>query len=441
MEATIYALSTGSGRAGLAVIRVSGPAAGEILAGLLGGDLPRPRRAHRSVFRQPETGAPLDDGLALWFPAPSSYTGEDVAELHIHGGRAVISAMLEAVGRFSTTRLAEPGEFTRRAFLNDKMDLTSVEGLADLIDAETEAQRRQALRQAQGALGAVYESWRGRLMRVLAHVEAMIDFPDEELPEGLMGRSNYEISALEAELTQHIEDGSSGERLRSGVDIAIIGPPNAGKSSLLNLIAGREAAIVSETAGTTRDVIEVRMDLGGFAATILDTAGLREALEAIEAEGVRRARDRATEADVRIAVFDGSAPLSEDDTLYSEGMTFTVVNKSDIADQTTAFPVGDQGVFLVSAKTGAGIEALMAALTTAVSGLCAGGDAPLITRARHREAALECLTALRRSQSAALPELMAEDLRQAMRALGRITGVFDVEDLLDIVFHDFCIGK
>jgi len=441
MTDTIFALSTAAGRAGIAVIRISGPNAGTVLRGLTGEALPPPRQAHLTTLWKADTGDALDRGLALWFPGPGSFTGEDVVELHIHGGVAVVTAVLGAIGELPGTRMAEPGEFTRRSFMNDKMDLTGAEGLADLINAETEGQRRQALRQASGALGAVYESWRTRLMRALAHAEAVIDFPDEELPEDAFNAMTHEISALEREISQHIDDNRNGERLRAGLDIAIVGPPNAGKSSLLNMLAGRDAAIVSETAGTTRDVIEVRMDLGGIAATLSDTAGIRAADEAVEAEGVRRARKRALEADLRIVVFDGSGELAEADEAYTATQTITVLNKSDRGTASAPFPVGDQGVYRLSVKQGDAVDAFVEGLTASAKILCDVGDAPVITRARHREALGDCRDALRWALDATLPELMAEDLRLGMRALGRITGRFDVEDLLDIVFRDFCIGK
>jgi len=441
MTDTIFALSTAAGRAGIAVIRISGPGAGVVLRGLTGEAVPAPRQAMLTTLRTADTGEALDRGLVLWFPGPESFTGEDVVELHIHGGSAVVTAVLGAISEIPGTRMAEPGEFTRRAFMNDKMDLTGAEGLADLINAETEGQRRQALRQASGELGAIYESWRVRLMRALAHAEAVIDFPDEELPEDAFEAMTHEISVIESEITQHIDDNRRGERLRAGLDIAIVGPPNAGKSSLLNMLAGRDAAIVSETAGTTRDVIEVRMDLSGVAATLSDTAGIRVADEAVEAEGVRRARQRAFEADLRIAVFDGSDAIPAADEVYTAAQTLTVLNKSDRGTTSAHFPAGDRGVYRLSVNQGDGVEAFLAALTAAAKELCDVGDAPVITRARHREALGDCRDGLRRALDASLPELMAEDLRLGMRALGRITGQFDVEDLLDIVFRDFCIGK
>lgn len=438
---TIYALSSGAGRAGLAVIRVSGPQAGVVLSGLLGGSLPAPRRATRGRLRTPESGVPLDDGLVLWFPGPGSFTGEDVAELHVHGGPAVIAAVLSAVSGFSGTRLAEPGEFSRQAFLNDKMDLTGAEGLVDLIEAETEAQRLQALRQAAGALGAVYSGWRKRLMSALAHMEAAIDFPDEDLPTEIVESVNSNILSILNEMTQHLDDGRVGERLRAGIEIAIVGPPNAGKSSLLNVLAGRDAAIVSEMSGTTRDVVEVRMDLAGFPVVLCDTAGIRAAEDVVEAEGVRRARERASTSDIRIAVFDLSDPAPPLDSHFELPNTLTILNKSDLADGGASIPAADLGVFRLSAHTGEGVEAFVDALSALVSERFDGGGQPIITRARHREAVSACRAALARGLEASLPELVAEDLRLGMRALARITGAYDVEDLLDIVFRDFCIGK
>lgn len=441
MSGTIYALSSGAGRAGVAVVRVSGPRAGDVLEELSGEALPVPRILRLCRLRMPNTEEIIDEGLSVWFPAPRSFTGEDIVEFHIHGGLAVVASVLRAIGECGGTRLAEPGEFTKRSFLNEKMDLTVAEGLADLIDAETEAQRRQARRQASGVLGELYESWRGRLMRRLAYVEAAIDFPDEELPENILLDAQSDILGLEQEFTQHLDDGKLGERLRSGIEVAILGPPNAGKSSLMNALAGRDAAIVSETAGTTRDVIEVRLDLAGFPVVLSDTAGLREVEEGVEAEGIRRARERGRSADIRVVVLDASTGSIVGDSLYVAEDSFTILNKIDIG-RCDVLPVeGDLGIFRLSVRTGEGIEDFILALTKAVRNRYDGGDTPVITRARHREAVAECLESLRRAKTARLPELMAEDLRLGMRALGRITGTFDVEDLLDIVFRDFCIGK
>lgn len=441
MPDTIFALSSAAGRAGLAVVRLSGPAAGSLLQRLSGAPLPCPRRATRALLRVPEDGEILDDGLVLWFPAPRSYTGEDVAELHLHGGVAVVAAVLDTLAAAPELRLAEPGEFTRRAFEAGKIDLTAAEGLIDLIDAETEAQRRQALRQADGALGRLYEGWRSALVGLLAHFEASIDFVDEPIPESLEAEVRQGILRIEEELTQHLDDNRRGERLRDGVYIAILGAPNAGKSSLLNLLAKRDAAIVSATAGTTRDVVEVRLDLQGYPVTLADTAGLRDSGDAVEAEGMRRARDRADQADLKLILFD--ATVSPDDASIGliDHKSIVLLNKSDLADGAAPALPASLARFAVSVKTSDGIDPFLAALTDAVRARIGLGDAPMITRTRHRSALQTCRDSLVRAAAAPESELAAEDLRLAVRALGRITGTVDVEDLLDVIFRDFCIGK
>ncbi len=459
IPATIYALASASGRAGVAVIRVSGPRAGDALAALAdtGQDaIKAPRRAVRARIGDPATGEPIDDGLAIWFPAPASFTGEDVAELHLHGGPAVIGGVLDALGGMKDLRMAEAGEFTRRAFENGKMDLTAAEGLADLIEAETSAQRKQALRQLEGELGRLYEDWRGRLLQALAHGEANLDFSDEDLPPGIGARARKDIADLEQEIAAHLKDRRLGERLRDGILIAIIGPPNAGKSSLLNLLARRDAAIVSATAGTTRDVIEVHLDLGGYPVTVADTAGLKDVVEGgadggdeIEAEGIRRARGKAERADLRLAVFDGEFwPRTDPHTVdLIDADTICVINKSDLKTPEPPLEVGGQKALAVSALTGDGIDALLAAVTDRVAGMmgASASASPALTRARHREALEDCRDALGRflagNGETAKPELAAEDLRLAARALGRITGRVDVDDVLDVIFRDFCIGK
>ena len=374
----------------------------------------------------------------LWFPAPKSVTGEDVAELHIHGSRAALAAVTQALVRLGL-RLAEPGEFTRRAFLNGKLDLLQAEAIADLVAAETEAQRRQAIRQLGGELGTLYRGWRDSVTRVLAHLEAAIDFPDEDLPPELEERILEEITELVGEIEHHLTDGHRGEKLRAGIMVAIIGPPNAGKSSLLNRIARREAAITSPIAGTTRDVIEVAIDLQGYPVVVADTAGLRDSSDAIEQEGFRRAMRRAEEAEIRLFVFDAAHPAeARGASAWPEPETLLVANKIDLI----ASPERDLPsiAFPISALTGEGVDALLSALGGRV-GQSYCSEAPVLTRARHRQALEEAASSLRRSLSATLPELRAEDLRLALRSLGRITGAVDVEDLLDIIFRDFCIGK
>ncbi len=443
MTATIFALATAPGRSGVAVVRVSGPDAAATLAALTDRPLPEPRRAALVTLRDPANGDALDDALVLRFTAPASFTGEDVVELHLHGGRAVVAGVIGVLAARPGLRLAEPGEFTRRAFENGKLDLTEAEAVADLIDAETTAQRRQALRQMDGALGRLYDGWRDRLTRALAHIEADIDFAEDDLPGGVADAVRLVIERLLAEITDHLNDGGRGERLREGLHIAIVGAPNAGKSSLLNALARRDAAIVSARAGTTRDIIEVQLDLGGYPVVLADTAGLREAAaDEVEEEGIRRARDRAARADVKVAVFDATALPDLDPATLAliDADSVVVLNKCDVAAATPSIIAGASPV-LVSARTGVGLRDLEQRLTAFSADRLAVGSAPSLTRARHRAALDECRTALERALIAPLPELAAEDIRLASRALGRITGRVDVEDLLDIIFRDFCIGK
>ncbi|MQX38516.1 tRNA uridine-5-carboxymethylaminomethyl(34) synthesis GTPase MnmE [Roseospira navarrensis] len=446
---TIFALSTAPGRAGVAVVRVSGPRAGAALCALTGrAKPPPPRRAVWARFRDPASGEALDDGLALFFPAPHSFTGEDVAELHGHGSRATVRALLDALAALPGLTPAEPGAFTRRAFDAGRLDLTAVEGLADLIDAETAAQRRQALRQMDGALARRTEGWRDRLVRALAHLEATIDFSDEDLPEALLPDLLADVAALSAEIAADLAASPRGERLRDGVHVAVLGPPNAGKSSLVNALARREAAIVSAIAGTTRDVVEVHLDLDGFPVVLADTAGLRDAGDVIEQEGVRRARARAEAADLRLVLLDGGAADPLDPAvapLAADPDALVVLNKTDLRAPSAlpALGTGGRRPLGLSLETGAGFAALLAALTDRVRALAeaGAGSPPPLTRARHRHALADTVASLDRARAAPLPELVAEDLRLAARALGRVTGRVDVEDLLDVIFRDFCIGK
>lgn len=444
-QETIFALASAAGRAGIAVIRISGEGTKAALAHL-GCSIPPPRKATRARFIDRASSDLLDDGLLLWFPAPRSFTGEDVAELHVHGGRAVVDSILNALNSLSGLRPAEPGEFTRRAFANDKMDLTQAEALADLVDAETRAQQKQALRQMGGALKELYDDWRYRLVQALAHLEAVIDFPDEDLPPEVADKVWGEVDDLEKGITGHLNDDKRGERVREGLMIAIVGPPNAGKSSLLNALARRDAAIVSAIPGTTRDIIEVHLNLAGYAVTLADTAGLRDAGDMIEDEGIRRAKRRAADADLKIVVFDGAVypvrdagaeAMIDDDTLV-------VVNKADLLPAPATAPpdkIAGQVPQFMSVKTGLGMEGFLSRLETAVREKSDTGAAMPLTRARHRKALEQCREALRRSRVADLPELAAEDLRLAAKALGRLTGRVDVEEILDVVFRDFCIGK
>ncbi|MDP9128675.1 MAG: tRNA uridine-5-carboxymethylaminomethyl(34) synthesis GTPase MnmE [Pseudomonadota bacterium] len=440
LAATIFALATAPGRSGVAVFRVSGPAAKQCALSLCPGQpMPGPRQAALRRIADPKTGEAIDRALLLWFPGPNSFTGEDVVEIHTHGGRAIARAMTDALQGLGL-RLAEPGEFTRRAFEHGRMDLTEAEAVADLVHAETEAQRRQAMRQMDGALGQLYEAWRARLMRALAHSEASIDFADEDLPQGLAESQIYELTRLIEEIAAHLDDSNRGERLREGLSVAILGPPNAGKSSLLNALAQRDAAIVSATAGTTRDVIEVHLDLAGWPVLLADTAGLRESNDSIESEGIRRALLRAERADLNVLVFDGATwPVLDGPTEdLSDGRALRVLNKADLLGPHVQLP---EDILAVSARTGAGLPVLLERLTRLFEIKFADrGTAPL-TRARHRAALEETLLCLKRALAAREAELRGEDIRLAMRALGRITGRVDVEDLLEVIFKDFCIGK
>jgi len=437
----------------------------------------------RAYLSNPETGERLDDGLVLWFPAPRSATGEDVAEFHVHGSRAVLAAIMEVLRRLGL-RLAEPGEFTQRAFLNGKLDLLQAEAIADLAASETEAQRRQALRQLKGELGALYRGWSKRLTRILAHLEAIIDFPDEELPPDIEDRILCETELLTTEIERHLSDGHRGERLRDGIMVAIIGPPNVGKSSLLNRIARRDAVITSPVAGTTRDIVEVAVDLEGYPVVLADTAGLRDSDDVVEQEGLRRALRRAEEAEIRLFVFDARCPDQAQGAAAWPGPdTILVANKIDLVRKAegsglrrrdnfpwqvmgAVMPGRDPGIhgapsgaapsnagggghsesvvppkaLPISALTGDGVDALLSALGKRVAQIYRI-EAPVLTRARHRQALEDATASLQRALAAPLPELRAEDIRLALRSLGRITGTVDVEDLLDVIFRDFCIGK
>ncbi len=440
---TIYALSTPPGRGAIAIIRLSGGYTQKIVEKLTGKALPEPRQAALRVLSDPETGDPIDSGLVLFFKAPHSYTSEDMAELHIHGGVAIVDCILEVLSRFEGLRPAEPGEFTRLAVLNGRMDLTQAEAVADMIDSETMAQQKQAFRQMRGALGELYEGWRQKLALSLAHLEADIEFADEDLPGGIGQAVLSEVAILKDEIAAHILD-DRGRTLRHGVEIAIIGAPNVGKSSVLNYLAGREAAIVSARAGTTRDVVEVSLTLGGVPAVLADTAGIREAGDEIEREGVRRALKRATKADIRLHVTAFGEPAQADEARFQEGDIY-VANKQDLGATPRPSGVLAEDFYEISAETGAGMPALIAALNARVQEKFGLAERPALTRTRHRNALQEASVALERgferAGSGMELELVAEDLRLAMREIGRITGAVDVESLLDIVFRDFCIGK
>lgn len=449
---TIIALASGAGRAGVAVIRASGPGALGLLAHFSTRKAPEPRVATlRELFDGDEF---LDEAVVLSMPGPNSYTGEDVVEFHVHGGPAIIEAVLASAVKSRLCRIADPGEFTRRAFDAGRMDLTQAEAIGDLIDAETEGQRRQAGRLYQGEAARTFEGWRGLLVSAMAALEASIDFPDEADIPGEVNLTALEpIETLAADLEAALGDAGRLRSVREGFRVAILGPPNAGKSSLMNRLARREAAIVSPVAGTTRDVVEVRLVLAGYPVWVADTAGLREASDAIEAEGVKRALARAEEADLRIWVSDASDDVSRE-TLAGLGRSgfagvrpgdLKVFNKADLAGAVAPDSRSEGEVFVVSARTGAGFDGFERRLAQIVRERLEADEPPLVTRARHRDLVEEALAAVERGLEGARigmgAELVSEDLRLAARALGRITGSIDAEDLLDRIFSQFCVGK
>ena len=428
---TIFAVATAPGKAGVAIIRLSGPQAAYAIQALSRSERGADRQA---VFRKLfdlTNGDLIDSGLLLFFPGPHSFTGEDVAEFQIHGGRAVTAALLQGLASMAGLRPAEPGEFTRRAVENGRLDLTQAEAIADLVNAETQAQHRLALRQMEGRLTGIYENWRARLIHAAAWIEAGIDFADEDIPPEAAETSRASLLSIWQEIQAHLSDGRRGEILREGFHVAIIGAPNVGKSSLLNALAQRDVAIVSDIPGTTRDVLEVRLDLRGYPIILADTAGLRESEDRIEQEGVKRALARAKGADLRILVLDVTAP----NYLSGSDSDMTVWNKADLA------PERHEAGLWVSARTGEGLEALIGQIADVAAERLDIGEAPVLTRARHRVALEEAVASISGGLASEEPELAAEHLRHALRSIGRITGRVDLDELLDVVFRDFCIGK
>ena len=432
---TIFALSSAPGRAGVAVIRVSGSSVSKVLEKMVA-PRPKPRSVVYRTIRHPRTAEALDRAVVLWFAAPKSETGEDVAEFQVHGSRAVVAAILSALGEIDGCRLAEPGEFARRAFENGKLDLAEIEGLADLIEAETDAQRRQALAQAGGSLSKLYEGWRSRLIEIAALTEAAIDFSDEgDVSTSAFAEARNRAVILKDEIAAHLNDGHRGEILRDGFRVALLGPPNAGKSSLLNALARRDAAIVSAEAGTTRDVIEVRLDLGGLPVIVSDTAGIREASSEIEREGIRRSLAAARDADLVIWLAEN--PESIPPLRISRETSLVIRSKADLPHES------EFDGLAISATTGAGMDQLIEEIARRASQAVGSQSAPALTQARHRQAlenALKDIEAFLNGSPDAV-ELRAEDLRRAAHAIGRITGRIDVEDVLDQIFSRFCIGK
>ncbi|MGY3610058.1 MULTISPECIES: tRNA uridine-5-carboxymethylaminomethyl(34) synthesis GTPase MnmE [unclassified Bradyrhizobium] len=440
-DQTIFALSSGRPPSAIAIVRVSGPQAGPALV-KLAGKIPSARMATRTLLKD-ATGQPIDDAVVLWFPAPASATGEDVAEFHVHGGRAVLGAVFNALAGVDDVRPAEAGEFTRRAFENGKLDLTEAEGLDDLIHADTDRQRRQALRQLKGLLGNRARDWRAEIIEASALIEAGIDFSDEgDVPAELIAPALTKVKALLTEIQQVLAAQAQSERLRDGLVVAIAGPPNVGKSTLINQLARRDVAIVSPHAGTTRDIIEVQLDLDGYPVTVIDTAGIRETDDPIEQEGVRRARARAEEADLVLWLTDRTSAAASND---GSAPVWLVRNKIDL-DASASELQGSElpcATFRISARSGEGIPELIAALVGFAHDCFGSGEGGLITRTRQRKLLRETAESLRRAIDVvgAGEELAAEELRAAAYSLGRLLGRVDVEDILDVIFREFCVGK
>jgi tRNA modification GTPase len=456
-EQTIFALSSGRPPSAISIVRVSGPQAGAALISLAGKILV-PRMATRVLLRDVKQ-RPIDDAMILWFPGPASATGEDVAEFHVHGGRAVVAALFAALSAFADVRAAEPGEFTRRAFENGKLDLTEAEGLDDLIHADTDRQRRQALRQLKGLLGDRARNWRAQIIEASALIEAGIDFSDEgDVPQELIAPAVAKIKTLLGEIQEVLAAQGRSERLREGLVVAIAGPPNVGKSTLMNALARRQVAIVSPHAGTTRDIIEVQLDLDGYPVTVIDTAGIRETDDPVEQEGVRRARARAADADLVLWLVDAQHEIDPDE---GAAPVWVVRNKVDLdaaryerAGQRVdaAMPSQPGSVFQqnlagadfgISASRGDGIQELVTALVAFAQKYFGSGEGGLIGRERQRKLLQETAVSLERSVEVIgdSEELAADDLRAAVHSLGRLLGRIDVEDILDVIFREFCIGK
>src|SRR3954447_13783903 len=439
-DQTIFALSYGRPPSALAVVRVSGPGASLVLT-TLAGKLPAPRQASRRLIHD-GVGQPIDDSVVLWFPGPASATGEDVAEFHVHGGRAVLAALFAAISAIPNMRVAEPGEFTRRAFENGKLDLTEAEGLDDLIHADTDRQRRQALRQLKGLLGDRARDWRARIIEASGLIEAGIDFSDEgDVPSELIAPALAKIKVLLTEIEEVLAGQGRSERLRDGLVVAIAGPPNVGKSTLMNQLARREVAIVSPHAGTTRDVIEVQLDLDGYPVAVIDTAGIRETDDPVEQEGVRRARARAADADLVLWLADSPGVETEGE---GAAPVWLVRNKIDL--DTAGWPLGESAegrVFQISASRGDGVPELIAALVGFAQRTFGGTEGGLISRTRQRKLLQETVASLQRCTAVVGQgeELAAEELRTAAHSLGRLLGRVDVEDILDVIFREFCVGK
>ena len=441
---TIFALATPPGKSGVAVLRLSGTGSLPTLKRLTGLSDIMPRHAHYVTLRNPKMQDVIDRGLALYFEGPNSFTGEDVVEFQMHGSLAAIKQLLSVLATLEGLRPAEPGEFTRRAFTNGKMDLMEAEGLADLIDAETSEQKSQAMRQMQGELSGFYNHIRERIIQSLAHLEAYIDFPDEDIPESVLNGLSEKIMVLRSDIRRLLQDERQGERLRDGINVVILGAPNAGKSSLLNVIAKRDVAIVSHQAGTTRDAIEVHLDMCGYPVVLIDTAGIRSSHDEIEAEGIKRALARAESADIKLVLFDGGRwPNFDTKSLQLiDDKSIMVVNKCDVlSKRLLEMEPLPKNAILLSAATGEGIESLLTELEGRITRFFSTGAAPFITRSRHRALLNTAYDYLGKSMDNKPLELKCEELRLAAQAAGKITGKIQVDDVLDVIFRSFCIGK
>lgn len=443
---TIYALSTVCGKSGVAVIRISGTEAFKAVEAMtsLNAETLKPRYAYFVKLLHSQTKEVIDNSLLICFAGPHSFTGEDIVELQIHGSRAVINSVIDSLSALTNFRLAEPGEFSKRAFYNQKMDLTEAEGLADLIDAETSEQQKYALRQMEGGLKNLYEGWREKLLTLLAHLEAYIDFPEEDIPADITSSMLNDVFKLSESIQSHLQDDNAGERLREGFRVVIVGPPNAGKSSLLNAFAKREAVIVSDLAGTTRDAIDIHMDLNGYPITFTDTAGLRETEEEIEKKGIEIAKSKISDADLVICLFDAekdSVQIFENIKKTFKNKIIFVANKSDKLTFEQCSDLQKEQILLISAKHQQGVSDLLDVISARIATRFSSGSNLLITRARYREALQNTLQNLRAFGFDKEIELTAEDIRLAARELGKITGRIEVDEILDKIFGSFCIGK
>ena len=443
---TIYALSTVFGESGVAVIRISGKEALKSVSCMTNIDISslKSRYAYFTKLYHIQSKDLLDKCLLLYFKSPNSFTGEDIVEIHTHGSRAVVAAVMDSLSQIKGFRLAEAGEFSKRAFYNNKMDLTEAEGLADLIDAETIEQQKYAIRQMDGKLKGLYDGWREQLLKILSHLEAYIDFPEEDIPENIIYEMQNTVFKLCEDIKEHLQSDSIGERLREGFRVAIIGAPNAGKSSLLNQIARREAVIVSDIAGTTRDSIDIYIDLGGYPVVFTDTAGLRETTEEIEQKGIKIAYDKAKQADLVICLFDASIDSVQCIEKYKkefENKVFVVANKQDKLNPSQIVELQKSGCFVVSAKQNIGTDILLNAIKEHISNRFTSNSGLLISRRRYREALYNTLEYLKSFDFNKEIELTTEDIRLAAREIGKITGRIEIDEVLDKIFGSFCIGK